>query len=207
MSQLHAQWQTLIAQPLAFVAAEQVRTSLANLAPAAQFHRLLQLPRFAPRLLDLLMLRRQLSPLGSLPIPDDRDLTVLLLTTERFTQLPRLCGAVWHASNLSREIRSEAVTQLRTALGAEVYAQALAYRHLAGAINLLREPEQLVEAIDLDGAACVNDWLQSQPAALRAWLTLRLPEFAEGPARLPKGADIVRVVASLLTGEQGEPTQ
>ncbi|KJZ64571.1 hypothetical protein [Pseudomonas fluorescens] len=202
MSELHAHWHKLIAQPLAFVSAREVQACLSASAPCAQIQQLLQLPRFSQRLLHLLMQRQQLAPLDSLSISDECDLTVLLLTPERFAQLPRLCGAVWHGAALSREIRSDVVTQLRGALGDDVYAHALAHRHLAGAANLLREPAQLIEAIDLDGAACVNDWLHTQTPALQGWLSLRLPRFTEERARLPTGARVVRELASLLFEEQ-----
>ncbi|MDR9750843.1 type III secretion protein [Pseudomonas sp. SZMC_28357] len=199
MSERYAEWQQLTAQPLDFVSGDSLRACFASSIPVEQIHGLITRPRFSERLLHLLMTRRQLSPLVSVPLPEEHDLAVLLLSAEAFAQLPRLCGAVWHGVTLSREIRSEVLNPLRAALGAEVYAQALAHRHLAGAANLLLDPPALIAAIERDGLACVNAWFREQPPALQAWLRLRLPDLGEDGARLAKGAQIVREMAITLT--------
>jgi hypothetical protein len=198
MSERYAEWQQLIGQPLGFIGSEHLRGCFVPSIPAEQIQGLITRPRFSERLLHLLMTRRQLSPLVSVPLPEEHDLAVLLLSPEAFAQLPRLCGAVWHGVTLSREIRSEVLNPLRAALGAEVYAQALAHRHLAGAANLL-DPPALIAAIERDGLACVNAWFREQPPALQAWLRLRLPELGEDQVRLAKGAQIVREMANTLT--------
>ena len=199
MSERSAEWQQLTAQPLQFVSGESLRACFAPSTAAELIQGLITRPRFGERVLNLLMTRRELSPLASVPPPDEHDLAVLLLSPEAFAKLPRLCGAVWHGVTLSREIRSEVLSPLRAALGAEVYAQALARRHLAGAANLLLEPSALIAAIERDGLACVNAWLHEQPLALQPWLRLRLPVFAEDQPRLARGAAIVREMATTLT--------
>jgi hypothetical protein len=204
MSDLSGQWQALIAEPLQFVAQESIAGCFYPPVPISQVQQLLSKPRFAGRLLQLLMCRRGLSPLAALPTPQQQDLTVLGLAPQTFARLPRLCGAVWHGATLRREIRSEVVMQLRQALGAPAYAQVLARRHLAGAADLLREPAALIEAIDRDGLACVNGWLLAQPPALQDWLRLRLPALAEQMQQLPKGADITREMAATLIVEHEE---
>lgn len=201
MSDQFGQWQVLIAEPLQFVAPESIAGCFSPAVPTSQMQQLLSRPRFADRLLQLLMRRRGLSPLATLPTPQQQDLAVLGLAPQAFARLPRLCGAVWHGATLGREIRSEVVMQLRQALGASVYAQALARRHLAGAADLLRDPAALIEAIDRDGLACVNGWLLTQPQALQGWLRLRLPALAEQTQQLPKGADITREMAATLSVE------
>jgi len=95
--------------------------------------------------------------------------------------LPRLCGAVWHAAALSREVRGAVVSEWREQLGTEVFNLALQHRAWAGAANLLCGPSQLLAAIDRDGQACVADWFTAQPTLLQPWLQLRLTEFSTPP--------------------------
>jgi hypothetical protein len=167
-------WQGMIEQPLAFVADRCVRECLPAELEDRHYRALRNAPRFNARLLQLLASRFDVPTSALQTPPHDEDLPILLLSAEQFQRLPRLCGAIWHSATLSREIRSHAVNQLRGALGNEVFAQALAHRSLAGAADLLRQPADLVQAIDRDGAACVLAWLQQQPAELAAWLRLRL---------------------------------
>jgi hypothetical protein len=167
-------WQDMIEQPLAFVADRCVRECLPAELDERHYRALRNAPRFNARLLQLLASRFDVPTSALQTPPHDEDLPVLLLSAAQFQRLPRLCGAIWHSATLSREIRSHAVNQLRGALGNEVFAQALAHRSLAGAADLLRQPADLVQAIDRDGAACVLAWLQQQPAELAAWLRLRL---------------------------------
>jgi len=195
-------WQRLIEQPLGFVSRDSLEACLGASLSSEQAQGLLDGPRFASRLSQRLMRHWHLAPLETLPAPDEADLTVLLLAPKQWARLPRLCGAVWHGATLSREIRGEVLTPLRAELGADVYAQALAHRQLAGAANLLREPAQLIEVIDRDGAACVDTWLREQPPALQGWLRLRLPGSGEEPSRVPKAGEIVRAMARVLTTEQ-----
>jgi hypothetical protein len=183
LSSGQAAWRTLTEQPLAFVDAQRLAQCWPQPLTDQQHAALYSLPRFQARLAQLLIDRFELQPLASLPLPTDDDLPVLLLSPEDFKRLPRLCGAIWHAATLSREIRSEVVNQLRSGLGHDVFAVALANRSLAGAADLLRPPAELLEAIDRDGASAVSAWLHHQPAALRDWLRVRLDEtLFEGPA-------------------------
>ena len=161
----------------------------------------LALPRFRPRLEQLLVNHYQLVPIAHLVTPSAADLAVLLLSPAQFSRLPRLCGAIWHASTLSREIRREVVNELREGLGAEVFSQALAQRQLGGAADLLREPSELIEAIDRDGQGCVAAWLHAQHADLQGWLRLRFA-FPKGhSARLPRDLEIVQAAAASLAAE------
>lgn len=194
-------WQALLEQPLAFVEARRLRECWPQTLNDQQHAALHSTARFQSRLLQLLLGHFHLQPLAQVPSPTEHDLPVLLLSPEDFTRLPRLCGAIWHAATLSREIRSEVVNPLRALLGAEIFTLALANRSLAGAADLLRQPADLLEAIDRDGASCVAAWLQTQPAALRDWLHLRLhvPLLSRAQAGVPQTAmdlDIVRKAAS-----------
>jgi hypothetical protein len=193
-------WQKLVEQPLAFVEARRLRECWPQTLTDQQ-HALCSAPRFQSRLLQLLMGHFHLQQLAQIPSPTEQDLPVLLLSPGDFMRLPRVCGAIWHAATLSREIRSDVVNQMRALLGAEVFALALAHRSLAGAADLLRQPADLVEAIDRDGGSCVAAWLQAQPAALRDWLRLRLPmpQLGNPQASVPQTAmdlDIVRHAAA-----------
>jgi len=194
-------WQALLEQPLAFVEARRLRECWPQTLTDQQHAALHGTSRFQHRLLQLLMGHFHLQPLAQIPSPTEQDLPVLLLSPGDFKRLPRVCGAIWHAATLSREIRSDVVNQLRGLLGADVFALALAHRSLAGAADLLRQPADLVEAIDRDGASCVAAWLQAQPAALRDWLRLRLPmpQPNNAQASVPQTAmdlDIVRHAAT-----------
>jgi hypothetical protein len=199
MSDLSSQqqaWQTLIEHPLKFAAAEHLQACFPQGVSAEQLSALRKHPRFHDRLLRLLMNRFQLQALEQLAPPDERDLPVLLLAPELFATLPRRCGAVWHASTLSREIRGDVVSELRRLLGNDVFTLALANRALGGAADLLRQPAELVQAIDRDGAACVSAWLQAQPPGLRHWLHLRFADPKVHGVQVPAAINIVRSVAT-----------
>lgn len=206
-------WQGMIEQPLAFVADRCVRECLPAELEDRHYRALRNAPRFNARLLQCLTGHFDVNTTALQTPPQDEDLPILLLSAEQFQRLPRLCGAIWHSATLSREIRSQAVNQLRGALGNDVFAQALAHRALAGAADLLRQPADLVQAIDRDGAACVLAWLQQQPAGLAAWLRLRLDvplgDEAAATAAATSHSHIVRRAAAtfydVFSTAAGEP--
>lgn len=192
-------WQSLLDQPLSFIGAEHLMACFpANVSPQ-QLAALRHQERFQERLLRLLMSHFGLQALELSAQPDPLDLPVLLLPAQTFQELPRLCGAVWHASTLSREIRGDVVSELRRLLGNEVFALALAHRGAGGAADLLRQPAELLEVIDRDGAACVSAWLRAQPAELRQWLSLRFDDPQVHDLQIPGALDIVRSVAASRT--------
>ncbi|KMT54506.1 hypothetical protein [Pseudomonas fildesensis] len=197
-------WQTLLEQPLNFVDTRHLRECWPQPPTAQQQAMLYAMPRFQARLLQQLMRHFHLPVLALVPPPQEQDLPVLLLSGEAFKRLPRLCGAIWHAEALSHEILSDRVNALRDALGSEVFALALAHRSLAGAADLLRQPAELLDAIDRDGASCVAAWLQRQPPGLRDWLRLRLelPPVDGSPTTVD--ADIVRRAAATFDPPAGE---
>ncbi|MGB3124685.1 MAG: type III secretion protein [Pseudomonas sp.] len=198
---LFERWQGLIAEPLQFVRGPSLGACFAEDLPEAVLHALQAQPRFHPRLEQLLVSHYQLAPLDQLVSPLAADLPVLLLSDAQFARLPRLCGAIWHASTLSREIRREVVNELREGLGAPVFSQALALRQLGGAADLLRDPAELIEAIDRDGQGCIAAWLHAQQADLQGWLRLRFV-FPQGySARLPRDLEIVQAAAACLVAE------
>ncbi|MBC3372389.1 type III secretion protein [Pseudomonas sp. SWRI92] len=203
-SPLRQAWQTLLDQPLAFVNTRHLHECWSQPLTAQQHAALYTMPRFQERLLQQLMGHFRLPALALVPPPDEQDLAVLLLSPEAFKRLPRLCGAIWHAQTLSREIRSDRVNLLRNALGSEVFALALAHRLLAGAADLLREPAELLEAIDHDGARCVTAWLQRQPAGLRDWLRLRLDLTQVDDSPSTADPNIVRRAAAAFGPPDGE---
>lgn len=197
------QWQGLIGQPLDFVGTPPLAACFPDNPGSAQLGALRKQPRLQSRLLRLLLSSHQLQAPDSLPLPDAVDLPVLLLPPKAFKRLPRLCGAILHSSTLSREIRGDVVNQLRDLLGSEVFALALANRALGSGADLLRQPAELLAAIDRDGARCIGAWLQAQPGALRPWLCLRFTELqTEGepvsPAPAANARAIVRRAASSL---------
>ncbi|MHC8326696.1 type III secretion protein [Pseudomonas sp. LB1P83] len=203
---LSLRWKDLLEQPLTFVERHYLYECFPDAVAIERIHALTTEPRFQSRLLKMLMTHFKLHPLAQTPTPAEEDLPVLLMAPDVFRRLPRLCGAIWHAATLSREIRSEFVSQLRERLGDEVFALALANRQWAGATDSLRQPDELVAAIDQDGARCVAAWLQTQPSPLREWLRLRLldPAVADGRPS-PMNVQIVRHIAAVLvrtdTGE------
>lgn len=192
-------WQSLLDQPLSFVGAEHVKACFPDSVSPQQLAALRQQERFQERLLQLLMSHFGLQALELSAQPNPLDLPVLLLPAQTFQELPRLCGAVWHASTLSREIRGDVVSELRRLLGNEVFALALAHRGAGGAADLLRQPAELLEVIDRDGAACVSAWLRAQPAELRQWLSLRFDDPQVHDLQIPGALGIVRSVAASRT--------
>ena len=201
---LALQWQALLEQPLAFVERQRLIECFPDDVAAERVEALAAEPRFQSRLLKLLMGHFQLQPLAQASLPLAEDLPVLLMAPDAFKRLPRLCGAIWHGATLSREIRSEVVNQLRQRLGNDVFALALAHRTQAGAADLLRQPDELVAAIDHDGALCVSAWLQAQPPPLRDWLRLRLFDPAVHDPRTPVDIRIVRSLANTLACNDAE---
>lgn len=202
-SQQHA-WQTLLEQPLGFIDAAYFKACFAESVSPEQLAALRKQERFQGRLLQLLMSRFQLAALERSAQPDPLDLPVLLLTPQTFNELARGCGAVWHASTLSREIRGDVVSELRRLLGNDVFALALAHRALGGAADLLRQPAELLEVIDRDGAACVSAWLRAQPPELRRWLGLRFTDPQVHDVQIPGALNIVRSVAASFTRQAEE---
>jgi hypothetical protein len=201
---LPRQWQTLIERPLSFVRQQALAESLQQPLTTEQMAALCQLPRFASRMEQRLMEHFRLQPLGRIAAPADADVKVLLLTQAQLAQLPTLCGAVWHGATLSREIRGEVVGHYRQALGTQAMQLALALRHMAGAADLLRTPDELVAAIERDGAACMNAWLGAQPEPLRDWLRLRL-DFSDLPAAVDvRQARLVCSVAAEIGASAGD---
>jgi len=204
MSAQRQAWQGLLEQPLSFVRPQHLRDCLPDGLSDQQRTALRNTPRFHDRLLRVMTGHFNLPPLAQTSSPHDSDLAVLLLPPAAFKTLPRLCGAIWHSATLAREIRSEVVTQLRELLGSEVFATALAHRALAGAADLLRQPADLVQAIDRDGASCIAAWVQQQPADLRAWLALRLDLPVADGSPIGAGVEIVRRAASTSNQSTGE---
>ncbi|WP_025855905.1 hypothetical protein [Pseudomonas sp. CHM02] len=202
---LFERWQGLVAEPLQFVRGSSLVGCFADDLPEAVLQAMQAQPRFRQRLEQLLVSHYQLAPMDQLTTPVAADLPVLLLSPLQFAHLPRLCGAIWHASTLSREIRREVVNELREGLGAEVFVSALALRQLGGAADLLREPGELIEAIDRDGQGCVAAWLHAQHADWQGWLRLRFA-FPQGHgARVPRDLEIVQAAAACLLAEEITP--
>ncbi|MGZ9706937.1 type III secretion protein [Pseudomonas sp. GNP013] len=200
---MHA-WLSLIECPLDFVARRHLFECWPQPPSDQQQAMLYAKPRFQARLLHQLMHHFHLAELPSVLPPDEQDLPVLLLSPEAFKRLPRLCGAIWHAGALSREIRSDRVNVLRDALGSEVFALALAHRSLARDADPLRQPDELLESIDRDGASCVEAWLQQQAPELREWLRLRLEGAQLENRPTAGGVSIVRCAAATLPLTVGE---
>lgn len=199
-------WRLLVSEPLKFVREQAIVECLDRRIDPDQLATLRDAPRFARRLQQRLLDHFHLSRLQSLPTPDEADLEVLMLDDRQMGRLSRLCGAVWHAATLSREIRGEVVNQYRKDLGADTLQLALELRQLAGAADLLRTPAALLEAIDRDGAACLGAWLAAQPDSLRAWLRLRLdPAIPQVPAD-PRQALVVRSVAARIAMQSTQNT-
>ncbi|MBT1261896.1 type III secretion protein [Pseudomonas pergaminensis] len=202
---LFERWQGLVAEPLQFVRGASLGGCFADELPEAVLQAMQGQPRFRQRLEQLLVSHYQLAPMDQLIPPVAADLPVLLLSPAQFARLPRQCGAIWHASTLSREIRREVVNELREGLGAEVFVAALALRQLGGAADLLRDPAELVEAIDRDGQGCVAAWLHAQHADWQGWLRLRFA-FPQGDgARVPRDLEIVQAAAACLLAEEITP--
>lgn len=186
-------WQALTAQPLRFVDRQSLCDCFDQVLSERAIGEMIESARFSERLLELLMAHFQLMPLASLAPASDDDLPVMLLPPATFDRLSRLCGAVWHAQALSREVRGAVVSEWRERLSPEVFNLALQHRDWGGAANLLRSPAELLTAVERDGQSCVADWIAAQPTPLQKWLRLRL---AARPAADPVGAGSARQEAA-----------
>lgn len=170
-------WPALAAAPLEFVAPAALAAALDGALAEPEVAELLALPRFRARLLALLQEFHGLAPLAEVLAEGAPELEIILLAPQDLARLPQVCGALWHALALSREIRREAVQQLRQQLGAEVFDFAVSQRERSAATDYLLEGERLRAAIEHDGQACVVAWLQTRPEPLRRWLALRWPAW------------------------------
>ena len=173
-------WQALAAEPLRFVAPGAVGACLDAALAEVEVAELLAVPRFQSRLLARLQEIHGLAPLSEVIADDLPELDVILLAPRDLALLPQVCGALWHALALSREIRREAVQQLRQQLGDGVFTFAISQRDQTVATDCLLEGERLRLAIEHDGQACVAAWLQSRVEPLRRWLALRWPSWSGG---------------------------
>ena len=198
---LAQRWADAHARPLSLLDPSHVQACFAEEVSPTEIEALCLNPRFQPRLVDVVRTHYGLPVLTTVPDPAAEDLPVLLLSADAFAQLPHLCGALWHSAALGREIRRDAVEHLRGALGTGVFTLALMHRQWSGAVDLLRQPAELLAAIELDGARCLQAWLDTQPAGLRAWLKLRLPTplMAESGGNVDPG--LVRRAAGLLQAD------
>lgn len=169
--------QELVANPLRFIARGAVDACLDGALADAELERLLDLVRFRQRLVERLQRCHGLVSFDVAQPADPQDLQLLALDEPRLASLPVLCGALWHAVALAREIRRDAVQYLRQQLGAETFACAVSHRDQAAAVDCLLEGERLVTAIHHDGQVCLGTWLHTRPPPLRAWLKLRWPDW------------------------------
>ncbi|TBU91574.1 type III secretion protein [Phytopseudomonas dryadis] len=206
MSQgLRQAWRAQLAQPLQFVRDECIEAGLLGAVNGEQVAALLRQPRFQGRIGELLASYYGLLPLAEAGDQvEDADLAVLLLPPERFARLPLFCGACWHATALSREIRGSVVQALKARLGSEVFAFAVTQREAFAGGDARLQGDALLAAIEEDGEACVSAWLDAQAPALQAWLRLRFEvpaRLAEGP---PSAPQLVRRVAAQLPGSAVE---
>ncbi len=167
---LHASWSRRLARPLHGARIECVAECFDGTLAPDQVQAMLDNDRFEERLQQLLIRHFWLPPLEQLS--ESADLSVLVLDGPAFARLPLLCGAVWHAAALAREIRGPVVQCLKERLGTDVFNFALAHRAHAGAADFLLDSEQLAAAIERDGHACVAAWFHSRPQALQGWLQL-----------------------------------
>ncbi|WP_415845271.1 type III secretion protein [Stutzerimonas zhaodongensis] len=188
-------WQAVAAQPLNYVQPERLNECFAHSLNAEQLNALLARSRFRTRVERLLSDHFKLVPLSQPRV--EADLRIMLLAVEQLPRLALLCGATWHANALAREIRGTAVHALKNKLGSDVFEFALAHRNQAGAVGVHFEAEQLLEAIERDGEACVRAWLCSLPDDLHRWLRLRLDsrwlQFSDFP---PEGITLIREIAA-----------
>jgi hypothetical protein len=191
---LREQWQTVAAQPLSYVLPASLNQCFADSLSAEELNAVLAEPRYRTRLERLLVDHFKLPPLTQPRV--EADIRIMLLAVEHLPRLALLCGATWHANVLAREIRGVAVQALKDQLGADVFEFALAHRDQAGAVDLLFDVEQLLQAIERDGNACVRAWLFSLPEDLQCWLRLRLDpawlQFSDFP---PQGIALIREIA------------
>lgn len=192
---LRQHWHAHIDQPLNYVQPEHFAPCFADALSTEQLDALLAQPRYGARLQALLMQHFDLAPLAQPPV--EADLPLLLLPADGFSRLALLCGATWHGNTLAREIRGAAVQALKQQLGADVFEFALAHRVGAGAVDLHLDVEQLVQAIERDGQACIGAWAHTLPENLQGWLRLRLDPHWLAADDFPKpGITLLREIAA-----------
>lgn len=128
---------------------------------------LLSHPRFASRIAALLGARDT--------IVDKSDLDELALRA----------GMIFHAPYFVREIRGPAVAELATRFGAEHIAEARLNADLGADFGAHRpspqDIEDLAQAIERDGSACIGAWIASLPEEERRLVALQWADDSAVP--------------------------
>jgi hypothetical protein len=156
--------------------------------------------RFQSRLERLFQDHFGLPSLSEVEQPREEDLAIALLEPEHFAALAVPCGVVVHGRSFIQEIRASALRALKMRFGEELFTLALTHPELAGTAPVLTDLEELEQAIQQDGEACIAAWLAAQPASLAAWLRLKAadePIYSRALSTdlLQRGPGIVRRVA------------
>ncbi|WP_437883362.1 hypothetical protein [Pseudomonas sp. LRF_L74] len=134
---------------------------------------LLQQSRFHERLLGALQQHHGLDALDGLRRAEPAAAAFFMASRERREGLARACGAVAHAASFTHALQAAQVRALRERFAAGNVELAVRHRALALDRAPIDDPLVLQAAIDRDGVACIDAWLQALPASVAGWLRLR----------------------------------
>ncbi|EPC00814.1 hypothetical protein L861_13570 [Litchfieldella anticariensis FP35 = DSM 16096] len=203
-------WQAFVAAPTRCIALRWLCDCLGDMADEATQQSLAGHPRFQQRLAQRLIQQHGLTPPDMLPVPDEDDLALFLLSPDVGDSLVQYCGMICHAMAFVREIRAPRVIELKERFGESAFVTALANRDLAIHEGPYTDDDALEHTVLRDGVACLAIWLAQQPAELSAWLRLGLardPRLADAditPEVREHGATIVRRAAAAILEDTAE---
>ncbi|WP_163266866.1 SctK family type III secretion system sorting platform protein [Chelativorans alearense] len=171
------EWLAFLREPAAYAAPERLAPCFAGAVSWRGCERLLAEKRLRPRLSALL--RRQYD----LPSvineaeedfdPDDR--LIALSSGERVADLVLRAGAIYWANTIAGAVLGREAAALRTALGGELCALAVANKDIAGPPQPIGPVETLRDRVEGDGWKCLAAWRHAVDPAIGARFRLKLP--------------------------------
>jgi hypothetical protein len=168
-------WATFMNRPVAYVDVTRLAACFGGSITIAICERL----RAANRLED--RLSAGISEFYALATPvgpdaaNAADQRIALLAAGKTRDLVRRAGAIYWANTIANAIRADEVRPLRSRLGDELYAFAVANRHLSERSGRLDLADATDAQIDEDGWRCLGGWCESQHKAVSERVRLKSP--------------------------------
>ncbi|RZS77396.1 hypothetical protein EV217_4758 [Phyllobacterium myrsinacearum] len=168
-------WNTYFNNTARFIHPDRLSASFAGVLLPEGIELLRNAQRIGHNTRRLMREHFRLSALPVEPRLEACDLQLLLMPPEDVADFELRCGAMFLANSLAQIVQSAAAHQLKDALGQDLYALALANRHLAIAGEPVSDPDTLLAAMQRDGQACISTWRESMPDYVNDWFGLKYP--------------------------------
>lgn len=134
---------------------------------------LLDEPRFAARLVQIVTRHYDLADTGE--TIEEADRALALLSRENLEKLALRAGVVMHARQFVQEIRGPVLAALGERFGADALDDARRHADLAMDKAKIDDVDELEAEIARDGTACLAAWIESLPVSLQRRVRLKWP--------------------------------